>query len=141
MEEPKNNISIYDYAYTCGRIRAMENSLMNSSQIMRLFDAANTEEIEKVLSENGYKVKIDVNESITADLVETFMIVKSMVPDTSIVNILMLENDYHNVKVILKSIISSSNGSKVDVEMYDDLQDDELVKEDDFSYIIENAVP
>jgi len=138
-EKLNTKTSDYDYAYSTGRIRALENFLMNSSQISRLFDAANEEEIEKVLSDNGYKIGGDLQEAIKNDLIDAFSLVKSIVPDSSIVDILMLENDYHNIKVILKSIIPHTNEIKDDKDLFDEPEDNVFVKDDDFSDIIEEA--
>jgi len=138
-EKLNKKASIYDYAYSTGRIRALENSLMNSGQILRLFDAATEEEIEKVLSDNGYKIGGNLLDSIKNDLIDSFLLVRSIVPDTSIVDIMMLENDYHNIKVILKSIIPHTGENSNDNNLFDEAEEDDLAKDDDFSGILEEA--
>ena len=136
--QKNKKVSPYDYAYATGRIRALENSLMNAGQISRLFDAATVEEIEKVLADCGYKISTDIQESVTNDLNETFLLIRSIVPDNSLVDIMMLENDYHNIKVILKSIIPHSRDIEIEKGLYEE-EDDELIKDEDISDIIQEA--
>ena len=131
-------VSPYDYAYATGRIRALENSLMNAAQISRLFDASTLEEVEKVLIDCGYKVSANLQESIINDLNESFLLIRSIVPDKSLVDIMMLENDYHNIKVILKSVIPHSRDLDLDKGLYEE-EDDELIRDDDISDIIQEA--
>ncbi len=138
-EKLNKKASIYDYAYSTGRIRALENNLMNSGQILRLFDAVSEEEIEKVLSDNGYKIGGNLQKNIQNDLIDSFLLVRSIVPDKSIVDIMMLENDYHNIKVILKSIIPHASGSSNNENLFDEAKEDDLVKDDDFSEMLEDA--
>lgn len=137
-EKQNRKVSVYEYAYATGRIRALENTLMDSGDFSRILDARTEEEIEKILSENGYKSGKNFRESIDNDLTDTFLLVEAMVPDRSLVEIIKLENDYHNIKVILKSVIPHLP-DKIFESDYQTESENELVKEDDISEIIEHA--
>ncbi len=99
-----------EYAYAVGRIRVIENRLLNRGLFDRMIDAATTEEILRILQEAGYGESED--ESINLydgelllkqEYKNLYGLLKSIVPKPDIFNIFLLKNDYHNLKVLLKS--------------------------------------
>ncbi len=94
-----------DYAYCMGRFRSLESTLLSRSVINRVFDAESEAEISRVLSENGFSASGSAEEAIRADLTDSYALARKLIPDTEYIDALLCVNDYHNLKVILKSLI------------------------------------
>lgn len=102
---PKPKTDRYAYAYTTGRIRALENKLMDSGAFYRLGECKNYDEVKKVLSDYGYDTGdsfVSFSDTIEKDLVATFKLVQKIIPDKEYLRVLLMENDYQNLKAILK---------------------------------------
>lgn len=140
LKNKNKKIHSEDYAYATGRIRALENTLMSRDQIYRLFDAPDIESISKIISESGYNVSGSVDSAVKKDISDTFTLVRELSPGKDFIDILMLENDYHNLKVIINKVIPKEKEKEPDQEFYDEIKEDsDLEKEDDISGLIESA--
>lgn len=107
------------YGYAVARIRAMEHRLLDAAAFARLLDAEDTASVLKVLGETSYA---SVLTSVSGDggfdkvletaLHETYAEVSAFVPDKELINLLRLQYDFSNVKVMLKSLFNSRSGGK-----------------------------
>jgi len=97
------------YAYAVGRVRALENRLLNRDRIERMVDAPSAGEALKVLVESGYEMEKEISgprdyeRLLQFELEKTCRIVESITPDKELTNLLFLEFDMHNLKVLLKA--------------------------------------
>ena len=99
------------YPYAIGRIRVIENNLLNFNQFTQLVDAKTMEDALKILKDKGYNV---VNENelsdfeniLTAETVKTYKLLREMLDNNHFFSVFLGELDYHNLKAILKSSIS-----------------------------------
>jgi V/A-type H+/Na+-transporting ATPase subunit C len=91
------------YAYSAGRIRALENHLARPARLARYFEARNTEDISRLLLEDGYPAAPDPEASLELETTSAFELVRSLAPDPALVDILILSRDFHNLKVMLKA--------------------------------------
>jgi len=129
--------SEYSYAYATGRVRALENSLMNEISMFRLFEAKTLDAFSKVLSDSGYKINDSIEKSINNDLISDYKIISSIMPDKIFIDSLLLENDYNNLKVILKLLVPDKEYEELNESEYDEIDEySNLSKEDDISNII-----
>ena len=92
-----------DYAYSASRIHAVERALLDKGKIMQIAEAKTPGEALRMIYDSGYKACEDYEASFEDALESAYELVYSIVPDTSIFDVFMIENDYHNLKVLLKA--------------------------------------
>lgn len=107
------------YGYAVARIRAMEPLLLDQSVYQRLLDADGADGALKVLGETAYGKAMEgakaggrYDAALEAELLSTFGELEAFVPDKALVDIFRLPYDFHNVKVVLKSIFNARGGGK-----------------------------
>ena len=107
------------YGYAVARIRAMEHRLLDSGVLQRMIDAEDFASILKILGETSYSSALssqtsgsDFDKVLESDLHSIYEEVRTFVPDKGIVDIMRLPYDFHNVKVLLKSMFNVRTGGK-----------------------------
>ncbi|NLW10802.1 MAG: V-type ATPase subunit [Clostridiaceae bacterium] len=90
-----------NYGYATGRIRALEASLLSPSDMSRVFEARQPEDISRVIQDKGY-ASGDIEDALRARHSETYEIMQQIIPDTDFIEALLLFNDCHNLKVVIK---------------------------------------
>ncbi len=100
-----------EFAYAVARIRANEYRLLSSGIIESLIDASDYKEALKILSESGYGNINSDNEDQVLNKVQrqAFDLVYESAPDKSCLDFLIIRNDFHNLKAILKCIYSEAS--------------------------------
>lgn len=89
------------YANVVGAVRAMENSLLGKNDIDQLINARSKAEISSIIaSRNGSAA----NESSLDDV---WAMLREYAPDCKELEILLYRNDFHNLKAVLKAVISN----------------------------------
>jgi V/A-type H+-transporting ATPase subunit C len=98
------------YTQAVSRIRAMENKLLDSAKINRMIESSTADEAVKVLQETEYsefmgnvKRAEDYEILLSEELKRVYSLMYGISPEKSIVDILSLRYDYHNIKVLLKA--------------------------------------
>ncbi len=98
------------YAYAVGKIRALEKRLLDRARMERMIDARSPEEALKVLLEAGYESGSDdyrdvyeFESLLKNEQLKVYKLLKSIAPGTGAFEIFQLQNDYHNIKVLLKA--------------------------------------
>ena len=95
-----------DYAFATAKIRAMETKLLNREKMDAMLDAVSIDDAVKVLIEAGYGIsggESGYDTALADELKKTYDYINGIVPDRGIFNVFRVRNDYHNLKVILKS--------------------------------------
>ena len=98
-----NAVNPENYGYATGRIRALEAGLLSSADLSRVFDARQPEDISRVIQDKGYKSG-DVEAALRDKMTETYEVMQQIIPDAAFVEALILFNDTHNLKVVLKHL-------------------------------------
>lgn len=104
------------YPYAVARIRMLERSLLTEKNYIQMAEARTTEEALKILSEAGYgngnslSVK-EYEEALAAQLAKAYADVAELVSGQRFMDMFLLKNDYHNLKVLMKEDISGVDGS------------------------------
>ncbi|MBQ7504093.1 MAG: V-type ATPase subunit [Ruminococcus sp.] len=93
------------YEYSIGSVRAKEKSLLNSSDIEQMLSYNSEDELLRFLVDKGYGEGSNIDEVISAHTKDIWDYLKTVAPDFDIFNVFLIQNDAHNLKVILKSII------------------------------------
>ncbi len=92
-----------DYAYSVSRIHAIERSLLDKGKIMQIAEAKTPSDALRMIYDAGYAQAEDYEESFEAALQKTYDLIYSMAPDKSLFDVFLIENDYYNLKVLLKA--------------------------------------
>lgn len=90
------------YAYAVGRIQAIETMLLDDSKLEQMIAARSFDEAYHLLSEAGYDTSLPYEEALKNALDSTYALLEELAPDKSIMDIFLLKNDYHNLKVLIK---------------------------------------
>ncbi|MGL5649955.1 MAG: V-type ATP synthase subunit C [Clostridium sp.] len=94
------------------RLRVLETRLLDKSKIDRMIDGVSGNEALKVLQETEYagvmtgiKRAEDYEEILSEELKRVYALMYSASPSKSLIDIMSLKYDYHNIKVLLKGMI------------------------------------
>ncbi|WP_374124284.1 V-type ATP synthase subunit C [Leptotrichia hongkongensis] len=109
-----------DYGQSVVTIRILEKRLLTRNRLERMIEAQTPEEVLKLLGETEYSQDMaDIHGSQDYEIIlkreteRVFSIVRNMIKNTGIVDILSLKYDYHNLKVLLKSKITGKDFSSL----------------------------
>lgn len=94
-----------EYVNGVSAIRAMENSLLTFQDISRLIDTSSDAEFNSIISTrrgNG-------DNEFTLD--DVWSQIEYYVPDSKELKILLYKNDFHNLKAVLKAVLSNRDSS------------------------------
>ena len=109
-----------DYGQSVVTIRILEKRLLTRNRLERMIEAQTPEEVLKLLGETEYSQDMaDIRGSQDYEIIlkreteRVFSIVRNMIKNTGIVDVLSLKYDYHNLKVLLKSKITGKDFSSL----------------------------
>lgn len=94
------------YEYSIGSVRAKEKSLFNTSDIEQMLSYNSDEELLRFLIDKGYGEGKSIDEAIENHTKDIWDYLRSVAPDFEIFNLFLIQNDAHNLKVVLKSIMA-----------------------------------
>jgi len=101
------------YIYAVSRIRAIEKRLLDKVKLDRMVEAKSADESLKVLLEAGYgsgdgdiKSVFEYENILKEEHKKVYSLLNELAPKQETINMFLLSNDYHNVKVILKAEFS-----------------------------------
>ncbi len=105
------------YPYAVAKIRVYESRLITKPSFIQMAEAKSADECVRILSELGYNNgnPFEVNEFekvLSEENAKIYELMKEVVPDENFIEVFVCKNDYHNLKVILKSEISGVDGEK-----------------------------
>lgn len=105
------------YGYAVSRLRAMESRLIEPSVLQRMLDSDDLSGALKVLGETSYVQWMTdgggeghFDRIVEAELDYVLREAGRFVPDSQLVDLYRLPFDFHNVKVVLKSLFLKSSG-------------------------------
>ncbi|MDD2665398.1 MAG: V-type ATP synthase subunit C [Methanocellales archaeon] len=128
--------AVSKYAYSVGRVRALETKLLDGDKIEKMIEAEDAEAVLRILSETEYgdmiaeaKSAEEFEETLYRELKRKYAIAKRFYPDPELVDLFTLKYDFHNLKVLLKSKLSDQRAEMIDLGAIADVVP-ELMKED-----------
>ncbi len=105
------------YGYATARIRGMERRLVDPGVLQRMLDAEDLSSALKILGETAYapwlvemKSERDFDRPISMEMFHCYEEVRQFVPDAEMLLLLRITYDFHNVKVVLKSMLRHRRG-------------------------------
>lgn len=99
-----------DYAYSVARIRANETSLFTSSDIEQLIASGSYSAAMRLLVEKGWidsESNPDINAVFKRRIEMAWQLLTEIAPVISVLDFLIVKNDFHNIKAALKAFVSS----------------------------------
>jgi V/A-type H+-transporting ATPase subunit C len=98
------------YIYAVARIRALEMSLFSQTTIEQLLAARSYSECLQFLTEHGWgdaDVPSDDAEAIlNRETEKTWAVIKEMISDMSVFDVLLMPDYFHNLKAALKTVVT-----------------------------------
>ena len=106
------------YTYAVARIHTKESEMLSLQDLERILAAADMNEAMAFLNEKGYDAlgAGGIDEIVSAERKKMWELISGMVEDMSVFDIFLYENDFHNLKAAVKSIITKDSTDKVFVE-------------------------
>lgn len=98
-----------NYAFAVAHIRANENNLLTVGDMEQLVSASDIDNALGMLADKGYgniDDGIDYEQVLKDNQVKAWELVSSITPNKNELDFLLVKNDYHNIKAVLKSTIS-----------------------------------
>lgn len=96
------------YGFAIGNLRARENTLMNRNDMAQLASLDSAEQFADMLRDKGFGDRMgggDVPQLLQTARRELWDYLNEITPDSGIFDPFIIENDFHNLKAVLKSLI------------------------------------
>lgn len=98
------------YAYAVGRIRVLETRLLDKTKLDRMVEAPTVQDSLKVLGETDYSGAIaamssahDYETILRDETSRIFALIRKISPEPHLTDVLSLQFDIHNLKILLKA--------------------------------------
>ncbi len=98
------------YAYSVGKIRALESKMLTESQIERMLEALTIQDALRELEETEYaegltdiKSEDDMENILNYQLSKVYELIVNLSRDPQITNLFLISNDIDNLKIFLKA--------------------------------------
>lgn len=100
-----------EYAFAVAKIRANENNLLTEADLEGLITADGVEAAQNQLSQLGFADFSDASEDavLRRREQEAFDLICEIAPDKNLFDFLVVKNDFHNAKAILKSMVTGND--------------------------------
>lgn len=98
------------YAYAVGRVQAVERSLLDGGKLEQMIAARSFDEAYRLLAEAGYDTALPYQEALQNALDGAYALIAELAPEKKVMDIFLLKNDYHNLKVLVKQEFLKTDG-------------------------------
>lgn len=98
------------YAYAVGRVQAVERTLLDVGKLEQMIAARSFDEAYRVLSDAGYDTSLPYEAALKAALDGAYALIAELAPEKWVVDVFLLKNDYHNLKVLIKQEFLQDSG-------------------------------
>lgn len=95
------------YEYSIGSVRAREKSLLTAVDLEQLLACKSEGELCALLGDKGYGDGKSVDEIIDNHTQAMWRYLKDVAPDFALFNVFLIQNDNHNLKVVIKGSLSA----------------------------------
>jgi len=116
-----------DYAYSVAYMRTVENKMLKKADVDALLQMPDVAGAVKYLEDKGYDMpgggtgeigKPEIDAMLSMTLKYAWQEIREAAPKGAPLDILLLQNDYHNLKTILKAVFSESTWEGLMLEPY-----------------------
>lgn len=100
-----------EYAYAVASIKVLENKMLGTQELDALLAAEDCDAAKKLLSDRGYREILEkpLSDALKAELERAWTAVREVCPEEAPLDILLYQNDFHNLKTILKAFFSDAD--------------------------------
>ena len=104
-----------EFAYAVARIRSNEARLLSSASIETLINSQGYTDALKILSDLGYDNLESVGEekALANVLRSAFELIYSCAPDKKCLDFLIVRNDFHNIRALIKCMVAGIDAEKL----------------------------
>lgn len=105
-----------DYAYSVAYMRTLENKMLRQVDIDAMLQMSHIKESVKYLEDKGYERrdskqeetygKNDIDQLLKDSLEDAWREIREVCPKEAPIDILLYQNDFHNLKAIMKAVFS-----------------------------------
>lgn len=121
-----------EYAFAVASVRVKEASLLTKDDFSSLLSAKDSADCIRRLNEKGYQIEnADFLPALEQKLKDTWEFIRTILPDEGEVDSIRIKNDFHNLKVSLKALVTESGTDGR--FLYPSKYDPEEIKEKVFS--------
>lgn len=98
------------YPYAVSKIRVKELNLLTKHELENIADEESLDRIKSLLIDKGYSFELiekieDFEYVLKNETSNLYKLIKELIPEQEFSNIFLCQNDYHNIKLILKAKI------------------------------------
>ena len=94
------------YEFSIGSVRARENAMLSSQDIDRMLGCKSEAELAAYLSDKGYGEGKTLDEIISSHEGAVWEYLRTTAPDFELFSPFIIQNDIHNLKVVLKGTMA-----------------------------------
>ncbi len=105
-----------EYTYAVARIRALEASMLNDSDIEKLVSCRSVGECFQMLGERGWEDAsslTDAESVFKAEEEKTWSVIKAIAPDIGVFDVFLYSKNYHNLKAAVKAVYTEAHGGNI----------------------------
>lgn len=95
-----------EYEFSIGSVRAKEKKLLSSSDIDQMLAFRSEKELVRFLKDKGFGDGESIDALLTSNTDNMWKYIKSIAPDMGLFEPFWVQNDIHNLKTILKGVMS-----------------------------------
>ena len=108
-------MAVKSSGFAVGNLRARENTLLKRSDMTQLAGLSSTDTLASFLQDHGFGERgfpASVPELLKQETERLWNYLYDVAPDPKIFDPFLLENDFHNLKVLLKALVKGVDGSE-----------------------------
>ena len=109
-------MAVKSCGFAVGNLRARENTLLKQSDLIRFASAKDVSELGTMLRDKGIgdqASNTSVPEMLRYENEKLFKYLMDIAPDVSLFEPFLYENDFHNMKAVLKAVIKNTGYEKM----------------------------
>lgn len=117
----------FNFVYSVAYIRSIENKLLTQNEIENLVSLKSEKEILNVLADKGFDIMDDeIEQVLSKEYTKTLEDISKSISAKALFDILFLEHDFHNMKVILKA--AKQNADYDSLLLYPTIIEQDVIK-------------
>ncbi len=104
------------YTYAVARIRSKELSLLTRQDLEQMMSLKSYEECMRFLADKGWgagESGLSAEALLSLELERTWALVRELVGDAPELDVFLYKNDYHNLKVAIKSVLTGAEPERL----------------------------
>ena len=104
------------YEFSIGSVRAKENTMFSEPDVEQMLSLKGENELVRFLKDKGYGEGDTVDEIIESNTEKMWRYIRSIAPDIDLFSPFFIRNDIHNLKTVLKGVMSDRDYEELLIE-------------------------